>query len=604
MNFKTYFNMNAKFKFRILTGVMLVATLCFATACNDDWNEHYSDSGVNTGETLKEIIEKEEDLSDFCEVLNACNCLDSLLDKTRVYTLFAPVNGSFDKDALLDDVKAGNRDDVFKRFVCGHLTNYLHPANGVLADDNRIMLLNSKVVSFVGRDKKYKFGDVMLDGENYNIRACNGILHKLNGGYRYMPNLWEYIAQDERISQLSNFLYSYYKKDTLWNLSIEGPVVNGEATYLDTVYGYSNPWFDNTPGRENGGFGNIDCEDSLYIMVAPTNDIWDEMVAKTRTYYNYEKFDTATADEWLKLDSLQECYSQRMLCNYLVFNKNEQKEASDELLSTFSYFDKGEYARRRFSKSAVMSNLVESVSLSNGEMYVVDNYPFTTYEIFHDTIIVEAETAKYEYNKSYSNAPTVNYVKDGEMNEDIVGEVSNEGYLAVRPKTSSSKPSATFSIPNTLSGSYYISAVFVPKNIKDQNMDEDEIISCRMNISLIKEHMLNNKKQTTVLYQTTGGVFTNPNVIDTLTLYNEEDNIGGDYETRGAPKKFKFDFCEFGKDLEHTTIKLQITAFPDDWDPELYERGFNLDCIILQPVENDIVEDGGSDSDGTVGDDE
>ena len=588
-------------------GVALIGILCFATACNDDWNEHYGDSGVNTGETLKEIIEKDSDLSDFCEVLNACNCLDSLLGQTRVYTLWAPKNGTFDKQSLLDDVKDGKRDDVFKRFVCGHITDYLHPANGTLASNNSILLLNQKVVVFEGSDKKYKFGDVALDGNNYNIRARNGILHKLNGGYRYMPNIWEYLAQDERISAVSEFLYSYYKKDTLWNLSIEGPIVNGEATYLDTVYAYSNTWFnENASNRKNGGFGDISCEDSSYIMVAPTNDVWNEMVALARTYYNYEKYDTATTEDLQSLDSLQECYSQRMLCNYLVFNKKAQEESSNYLLSTFKFYDnKGDVSLRRLDKANLLSNLVEEpVALSNGEMYIVNEYPYSVYDILHDTIIVEAESATYEYNTSYSNAPAVYRVKDGEQNENIVGELSNDSYLSIRPKNSGSKPSMTFTIPNTLSASYYVSAVFVPKNITDQYMDEDELISCRLNISLIKEYRLNNKKQTTILYQTKGGLLTNPTALDTLTLYNEDDNVGGDFETRGAPKKFKFDFCEFGKDIEHSTIKLQITAFPDDWDPDLYERGFSLDCIILQPVENDPIEDGGFDSDNTEGDNE
>ncbi|MBR2301902.1 MAG: hypothetical protein IKA41_08145 [Bacteroidaceae bacterium] len=608
--------MNAKLKFRILTGVAFIGALCFATACNDDWNEHYGDTGVNTGQTLYQIIsdnEKNSDLSDFCEVLNACGCADSLLAASRVYTLWAPVNGSFDKQQLLDDIRAGKRDEVLNRFVLGHITDYLHPANGTLTDGNSILLLNKKVVQFSGKKNNYRFGDVALSTEEYNIRARNGILHKLSGGsYRYMPNIWEYLAQDERISKISEFLYSYHKKDTLWELSIEGPIVNGVTTYLDTVYAYSNTWFnEGRTGRNYAGFGDISSEDSSYIMIVPTNDVWDEMVAKTRAYFTYEKYDTATAEDIQKQDSLQECYSQRMLCNYLVFNKNEQDESSNYLLSTFLTYDSElKYVRRRLEKSRFMDGVVgEPVQLSNGEMYITEKYPYNMYEILHDTIIVEAESSTYTYNTIYSPAPTSYNVKDGAQNENIKGKISNEYYLAIRPTNSSSKPSITFTIPNTLAASYYISIVFVPKNITDQYMDPAELKPANLKISLLKEYMLNNKKQTTKLYSTTKGVQIDPTIIDTLTLYNEEENPDGAVDKRGVPLKFKFDFCEYGKAIDNTTIKLCIDSDPqldpNDWfGGYLHEQGFNIDCIILEPVESDSSSSDSDSSDTTTGDNE
>ena len=101
--------MNTIFKHKILTGAMLFGALFFASSCDDS-------DGVKptpyADKTMFDMITADPELTDFIDVLNVCgnHCADSLFNKTRVYTLWAPVNGSFDKDSLIKEVvENGNR---------------------------------------------------------------------------------------------------------------------------------------------------------------------------------------------------------------------------------------------------------------------------------------------------------------------------------------------------------------------------------------------------------------------------------------------------------------------------------------------------------------
>ena len=95
-------------------------------------------------------MQKDPDYANFLEVVDKCGCLDSLLNQARVYTVWAPINSAVDKDALLEQIENGERETVFQQFVKYHISNYRHPANGTLEEDNSLLMLNGKYVAFVG----------------------------------------------------------------------------------------------------------------------------------------------------------------------------------------------------------------------------------------------------------------------------------------------------------------------------------------------------------------------------------------------------------------------------------------------------------------------
>ena len=95
--------MNTIFKHKILAGAMLCGALFVASSCDDADGIKVTPEVPYADKTLYEVITSDPELTDFVEVLNSCgeHCADSLFNKSRVYTLWAPKNGTFDKDAII-----------------------------------------------------------------------------------------------------------------------------------------------------------------------------------------------------------------------------------------------------------------------------------------------------------------------------------------------------------------------------------------------------------------------------------------------------------------------------------------------------------------------
>lgn len=196
--------MNTIFKIKFFAVASIVAMCFVASSCVDN----DGDQIAPVTSTLYDEITKDKELSDFVEVLKACNVsssknngetidvADSLFNTSRVYTVWAPVNGSFNKDSLIARVNAGYREDVMKTFVGSHVANFLKPAKGNFGEEGElILMLNEKKLLFAGSYKDnegYTFDGHRLKSVNNRVR--NGIIHKLESASVYQYNIWEYIV--------------------------------------------------------------------------------------------------------------------------------------------------------------------------------------------------------------------------------------------------------------------------------------------------------------------------------------------------------------------------------------------------------------------------
>ena len=108
--------MNSKITKRHLIGSFIICQLSFSvalTSCSD-WDDHYEDPVTQAGSvpTLWQVMQQRSDLSDFTEVLNNTMVFKhhkktavsyaNLLDGLQAFTVLAPVNGSFNKDSVMD----------------------------------------------------------------------------------------------------------------------------------------------------------------------------------------------------------------------------------------------------------------------------------------------------------------------------------------------------------------------------------------------------------------------------------------------------------------------------------------------------------------------
>src|SRR5574344_1840885 len=97
--------MNKNIKISIRTGVVALASLLACYSCSDTWDDHYNatNGGVDVDATLYQQMKSDTNLSDFLEIIDATG-YKALLDESQIVTVFAPVNGSFNKDSLLNEI--------------------------------------------------------------------------------------------------------------------------------------------------------------------------------------------------------------------------------------------------------------------------------------------------------------------------------------------------------------------------------------------------------------------------------------------------------------------------------------------------------------------
>ena len=584
--------MKRTFKHKILAGIAMTAALFLSSACNDEWDNHYKDKGVNSNQTLLEVIKSDAELSEFYSIVQACGVSDSLLNASRVYTVWAPVNDAVNADSLLKEIEEGRRDEVLVRFVEAHITNYMHAANGV-KEVNPILLLNKKVVNFVGNGDEYTFNNIPLMMDYSNQRVRNGILHKLGGAVEYKMNIWEYLATDERIDSLSDFLYSFNLRTFNEGASIQGPTVNGAVTYLDSVFNTSNIWFNTYGSRETAGFGDISNEDSLYTMFAITNDVWSEMVPVVAEYFNFYR-DSTNAYIY---DSIQATTARKQLCNYLVFSDKEQKfvETPGHIMANYRYYatnfttSKNE-VRRTFAVAKLMEGVIDSYEMSNGSVHVTDKFSYNPLDLWLDTIKIEGETFGdwLKYNKLVT-AVSTSHVSNANRHDSISGDISGDLYMVATP-IDDPMATLTYVIPNTLSaGKYKIALVVVPPAMNDKKADVTKSKPTKMRIQ-IETRKPDGK--VAKLYDTNdgskkyNGLQNDPTRIDTVYLYNTalDKTNKGKVELRET-EEFVFNFCEYGLSADETKTTITITNdCRSVYDYPTWEANLRIDCILLIPV--------------------
>ena len=272
-----------------------------------DWSDHYNDEqNVIAENTLWEEIESRTDLKKFKDYLEHYGYKD-LLNGSQMFTVFAPMG-------TIDTTGIGSSDEKIKSEVIeNHIARFVHSANSATNNNPEVVMLNTKVISFVQDGDTYKFGDSKFTNE-YNIRAKNGVLHIIEDQQMYFHNIWEYLTTDSRFSNVRKFLYSF--NDTVLNedKSVKGDInESGQQEYLDSVVYIYNSLL--------SSIGEINDEDSTYTMIVPTNRAWDSAYNRIATYYK----DYPTSIPFQKRDSMQRVHTQISIVRDLIFSHTVQK---------------------------------------------------------------------------------------------------------------------------------------------------------------------------------------------------------------------------------------------------------------------------------------
>lgn len=595
--------MKTMFKHKLIVAIALAAALFASYSCEDKDTYHFPEPG-NEELTMLEVMQKDPDYANFLAVVDKCGvgCLDSLLNQSRVYTVWAPTNEAVDKDALIERIENGERETVFQEFVKYHISNYRHPANGDLSEESSLMMLNGKYVRFTGNTNDgYTFGDQEVI--ETNIIAKNGLIHKIANAVRYEPSIWELIKNTQLVKSFWDFCYSFNVKEIDYDASIKGPIVDQEQTYLDIVYRESNEIL------YLPQLGPVDNEDSLYIVYVPTSEVWNKVTTEAVEYFKFDQTNF-TDEQKIEADSLSNVRGAKEYLRYLTYSMTDQEFANgvvdfenlpDSLVAMVN-----EKPRKKMAVADLTP--VEIIKASNGEMRILDYMPFKPTELWFDTIRVEAENEYYNVRKDQYDA----YVQRGKFNNETVDEKDIDpiyegselsGYAYMRAEALDGiLPTRTYFVRDVLSAKYKIAIIAVPEDFKQKgdgvtNKNQSALI---VNVSQSGKTMATFPDPSLVKSMSGGKEGYLPDdvirpekaALDTIFLTDAET---------GEPHIFDFEYCEkfngfSTKTFEDKDYTVEITissAVLVKKQGNRYQQNtavdntFRIDAILLIPVEEE-----------------
>jgi hypothetical protein len=539
----------------IFKNIMLVSVMgTTMTACQDAWDDHYSqvpDTKYGNA-SLYQVLSEQPELSDFCRVIDAVKLYTNnkmtevtykdLLDGDQFYTVWAPKNGTFNADSLINLCKTAHGDSLVELlFLKNHVARYAHSEGSV--EDSVVLMLNGKNM----RMKEGNFADSKI--EQANLTARNGVIHTLDKPASFSHNIFEAMMNLPQFSHIGDFFRFYQVSKFNESASLASGVVDGKTIYIDSVFTTSNlclSWY-----------GRIDREDSLYWMLVPTKEVWDPVYEEALSYFNCGAMRNA--------DSISSLYAHDALMEDLFYNphKWQQRSIQDSIVSTSwssyyaKYYPTHSYLRP-FDEGGLFNQNWENVyECSNGTVYVMNTWPFDKYQTY---FFPRRVTGVYDYGG--------NAAKTVELGLDYVlaqSDTVDGSYLTVTPKTNTDKYFLEFSLP-VLSGCYDIYTIVLPKSIDpSKDMSDNTVDGIRnklpnkfqVDISYLgrdgKEYTVSSKKRYKLDKSTPG--FYEDGKKDTSIPYLFEGNAT---DSKGVVDPTSFVNNPFCVD----TIKLCTMEFP------------------------------------------
>ena len=534
--------MNKYIKNTFRTGMALSVAMLAFYSCSDSWDDHYDTTGDVSGRlTIWESLKK-NGLTDFCEVVSKVG-RDTMLNSDQTFTVWAPVNGSFNKDSLLTAVSEGKKKQVIERFVNNYISRYNISDNGEAID---ITMLNSKRNEMTSG----MIGDAKITSAN-NI-CSNGVLHIINNQLPFRFNIYEALELDPDFSSLYSFL-SEYEEDSLdeGRSVSRGVDENGNKIWVDSVIIENNVMLNSLNAL-------INMEDSNYWAVVPTNEAFDSRVEEAMPYFVFNP----TVEN---ADSLQELYAKRYSLYDSFFNMNQNTHPNDSLAATtYSSFNPlynvfyHPYTTVN-DTAGILTNIDQEISCSNGMAYKFSKWPLSIYDTFFREIKVEIErTSNVNTSDTYTKASNLSYYSSA-------ADSISRGYVDIVPSSSTANPQIGVNLYDYLSGTYDIYVVMLPKTVMTTSSTDFRPYKFRATLYEMNEK--GDYKQETKLMDG-GTTSNNPYCVD--TVYIDTHTFTNSFVGQNS----------YG-------AILTINSYILSRETSDYSREMLIDCVILKPHKDD-----------------
>lgn len=585
-------NYNMKKLFRMATlavcGAMMIAS------CTDTWDDHYGDAGTGTNGSTMDYLTTHA--SEFAEILKAAG-FDANLNSSQVFTILAPKNGSFDKNALLTQLASGDKSQVVERFIKNHVMLYSVSMND---EEKNVYLLNEKKVHF-GTLAEMEIEGVPV--EEANIKCGNGIVHVLSDDVRYKASVFEQIEDnfkqyledngledDGTIVSLYSFLKLYDADSLDKNRSVEfGQDEDGNIIYSDSVIIRNNQVL-----RSLNAY--LYREDSTYWAIDPGVEPYQKLFDEAVTYF---KFNDAYAEDVARRDSMQKYFAQYNMIGELFYNANiNEAKVTDGALSskgdslvTTSYNRwnwKYHSYKDAFTDGGILADVDEQIECSNGYVFTMpktesNELPYDVYDAFFHNIQIEASPSvqvptvggERKANDEWTRESTFN----GYYNTLSNDSVSN-GYYRIEGKGAMQNPVVSFRLNNTLSGTYDIYICVLPWNVYDPDVIPEEMIPVKFKAILFEANEHN-----TIPYLTRDENAHNftPGSSDYITCWKDKNTATIDTVFVGT-HTFNYCYQYTGSPGSYLKLSLERTFNERNAKPyPLFDNKFLLDFILLKP---------------------
>lgn len=552
---------------KIAAGFALALTL---GSCADEWNDHYDVTQSGDAATLWQAIEQDSQLSNFATVLKATG-YDKTLASSQVLTVFAPTNDHFSAEQAQQLIAQFNEQNMgankrnlednqtMKEFVRNHIA--LFNRSVIEGKTETIKLLNGKYVQL---SPEMVGNSHLLNG---NELYANGLLFKIDAPTNYIPNLFEALTKTEGTDSVGAFFESYNKYYFDASQSVEGNInEQGQTEYLDSVKVLMNAMMYN--------FGRLNNEDSSYVMVVPTNDEWNRLVAKYEPYYKYSPIVP-------KADSLTWAIPRQMVLWGSTFSKSfnhEWASMPDSAYSTnakpFSYrmneygYDDVPYCvfDKPYDQGGIFNGATES-TCSNGTLYVSDHWNIDPMHTFVYRVMAEGENTGNITDIEPTTTRNPEVVNVQRYNP-FYDQISRHKFVQLLP-AGKTVHSATFNIENTLSNMPYdLYVVFAPYEAADTAATEAQCLPTKVRCKLDYQDMEGKWLKKPIEYK---NIITTPHIVDEKLI----------------AEGVTFPACAFGSNIPQVKLTITCDVRNSEETKGIYTRNIFIDCIKLVPhIEN------------------